>query len=197
VSLKEQTSELEEKLESLTVQLSQETESITQLKGTETEEVSRISKEREELKKGKEKLDKEKAELQEENDHLASRLRNQNKMREQLEEAVKKQQSKSGIAHEFICKFVLTHLHDLRYWKDFLERDRNYKNESDFSLSSHEDFKNLSKEQQLTTLVAALNSENHRIEKILRERETEAQEKKKYEEKKKTKKKKKRGKKKN
>jgi len=97
---------------------------------------------------------------------------------------LKKQQAKSGLAHEFICKFILTHLHDLQYWKDFLERDRNYKSEVDASIPSLEEFQKLSKEQQIPILVKALNNENARIEKILEERAQEKEKDKEQEKKK-------------
>jgi len=143
------------------------------LQDTKNEEVKKISTEKESLKNAKEKLDQEKEELVKENENLLSRLRNQQKTGEQLEEAVKKQQSKSGIAHEFICKFLLNHLQDLHYWKEFLEKDRNYKEDPVVSLPSNEDFTKLPKEQQITILISALTSENIRIEKIIEERSKE------------------------
>jgi len=169
-SIKLKNTVLEEKINVLTKLLEQETEEKVVLKGTKEGESSRISSEKEELKKAKQKLDKEKSELAIEHENLLQQIKKQQKAREELEDAVKKEQSKGGIAMEFLRKNLLEHLYDLDFSKEFLEQERQFKKE-DVQLLKKEDIQNLSYDDQALKLTKALEEENKRLENLLEERE--------------------------
>jgi len=183
-TLKEEHTVLEEKVEVLQKLLQQETEHKVELKETKEEETARVTSEREELRKAKDKLEKEKSELAAEHEELLQKLKRQQKAREDLEEAVKREQAKAGIAIDFLRKNLLEHLRDLDYWKEFLERERDYRKD-DITLLKEDNLKSLSYDDQVFELSKAVGNENTRLEKILEERERYAKE---LEEKKKEKK---------
>lgn len=142
------------------------------MKETKEQESQRIASEKEELKKAKDKLDKEKTDLVNENDQIMQRLRRQQKAKEELEEAVKKEQAKFGIAMDFLRKNILEHLREIDGWKEFLEKGRHF-NKEPVKLLLEDELKTKSPEVQIEMLNQAIVEENKRLEQILEEREKE------------------------
>jgi len=170
VSLKEHNSELQEKVEQLRKLLEKETEEKAELRENKEEESAKISSEKEILKKMKDKLDKEKEELAAEHLSLLQKLQKQQRAKDQLEEAVKKHQNKSGIGMEYIRKNLTEHLQDLAYWKEFLEKEYDFKKET-VKLLTEDNLKNDSFNDQYLKMSKAVVEENKRVESILEERE--------------------------
>jgi len=142
-------------------------------------EKDELAKEREhlkeELKSAKEKLTKEKEEIAAKNDELASNLKKVNKLREELEEIMQQQEQNQTRTITALRKHLLRHVRDMQVWKGYLERDREYDVEP-LVVISDGDCEKLPYPSQINELDEALQHENNRLEKLLREREIEAAE---------------------
>eukprot|EP01124_Arcella_intermedia_P030252 TRINITY_DN6583_c0_g1_i6.p1 TRINITY_DN6583_c0_g1~~TRINITY_DN6583_c0_g1_i6.p1 ORF type:complete len:689 (+),score=253.30 TRINITY_DN6583_c0_g1_i6:332-2398(+) len=170
VALKEEKSTLHEQIEELKNRITESSQVLVEIKESKEEQKMRITTEKEELRVEKEKLEKEKQELDNENESLVSKLRRQQRAKEELEEAVKKEQAKMGIAIQYITKFLLEHLKDLEDWKAFIERDREYKKE-DVPIPAQADIQKLSNDDQILQLCKLLMTHSSSMEGILAGRE--------------------------
>jgi len=176
---------LQEK-KALEARLTELTENITALKANSGDSVTKlqnakdeITRERdalrEELKATRDQLTREKKELEAKNAELAASLAKSKKMREELEEIMKKQQENHSKSIHVLRKHLLQHVHDMHVWKVFLEQDREYESE-DLHIVMEAELEGMEFGDQVNTLDTAISEENERLAKLLKEREAEAAE---------------------
>lgn len=170
----------------LELRVSELTENIKALQANSGDTVSalqskvdEITRERdslkEDLKNLKDQHAREKKELEEKNALLQADLNKSRKMREELEEIMKKQQENHSKSIHVLRKHLLQHVHDMHVWKVFLEQDRMYDSE-DLHIAMEKDLESLPFHEQIQTLDEAITEENNQLERLLKEREMEAAE---------------------
>jgi chromosome segregation ATPase len=150
-------------------------DTVTQLQNAKDEITRERDALREELKNVRDQLTKEKKELEAKNAELQANLNKSKKMREELEEIMKKQQENHSKSIHALRKHLLQHVHDMHVWKVFLEQDREYESE-DLHIVMEAELEGMEFGEQVTTLDTAITEENERLEKLLKERELEAAE---------------------
>jgi len=170
----------------LEARLTELTENITALQANSGDSVKKlqnakdeITRERdalrEELKNVRDQLTREKQELEAKNAELQASLNKSKKMREELEEIMKKQQENHSKSIHVLRKHLLQHVHDMHVWKVFLEQDREYESE-DLHIVMEGELEGMEFGEQVQTLDTAITEENERLAKLLKEREAEAAE---------------------
>jgi DNA repair exonuclease SbcCD ATPase subunit len=150
-------------------------DSVTKLQNAKDEITRERDALREELKSVREQLTKEKKELEAKNAELQASLNKSKKMREELEEIMKKQQEHHSKSIHVLRKHLLQHVHDMHVWKVFLEQDREYESE-DLHIVMENELEGMEFAEQVSTLDTAISEENERLAKLLKEREAEAAE---------------------
>jgi uncharacterized protein YukE len=150
-------------------------DTVTQLQNAKDEITRERDALREELKNVRDQLTREKKELEAKNAELLANLNKSKKMREELEEIMKKQQENHSKSIHALRKHLLQHVHDMHVWKVFLEQDREYESE-DLHIVMESELEGMEFGEQVVTLDTAITEENERLEKLLKERELEAAE---------------------
>jgi hypothetical protein len=150
-------------------------DTVTQLQNAKDEITRERDALREELKNTRDQLTREKKELEAKNAELLANLNKSKKMREELEEIMKKQQENHSKSIHALRKHLLQHVHDMHVWKVFLEQDREYESE-DLHIVMEAELEGMEFGEQVITLDTAITEENERLEKLLKERELEAAE---------------------
>jgi len=150
-------------------------DTVTQLQNAKDEITRERDALREELKAVRDQLTREKKELEAKNAELTAALNKARKMREELEEIMKKQQENHSKSIHALRKHLLQHVHDMHIWKVFLEQDREYESE-DLHIVMENELEGMELGEQVQTLDTAISEENERLEKLLKEREAEAAE---------------------
>eukprot|EP01120_Amphizonella_sp_Union-15-10_P014836 TRINITY_DN736_c0_g1_i1.p1 TRINITY_DN736_c0_g1~~TRINITY_DN736_c0_g1_i1.p1 ORF type:complete len:559 (-),score=148.97 TRINITY_DN736_c0_g1_i1:74-1750(-) len=184
--LSQQTKELEEKYSKAKKQLKERDEKIAFLEKQTSELTESKGKLESELKETKEDFQKRIVEKEErveslegevealtkEKEHLEDELREwkmkYNKLKEKLEESDKLQ----ILGLDALRKNLIEHVNDMNVWKDFLEQDREYASETIIKRSENEIITRPA-EDQLTYLTDALESENRKLQVLLKQREIE------------------------
>jgi len=124
---------------------------------------------REELKATKEQLKKEKESLQKENDELQTNLNKGRKAREELEDAIAKEQEVHSQNIHHLRKHLLHHVQMMHTWKNLLEQDRKYESE-DLHLDMEPQLDIYSFPNQIATLDIAIKEENEKLAALAVER---------------------------
>jgi DNA repair exonuclease SbcCD ATPase subunit len=150
-------------------------DTVTQLQNAKDEITRERDALREELKNVRDQLTREKKELEAKNAELQASLNKARKMREELEEIMKRQQENHSKSIHALRKHLLQHVHDMHVWKVFLEQDREYESE-DLHIVMESELEGMEFAEQVQTLDTAITEENERLEKLLKEREAEAAE---------------------
>jgi len=150
-------------------------DSVTKLQNAKDEMQRERDALREELKNVRDQLTKEKKDLEAKNAELQASLNKSKKMRDELEEIMKKQQENHSKSIHVLRKHLLQHVHDMHVWKVFLEQDREYESE-DLHIVMEGELEGMEFGEQVNTLDTAITEENERLAKLLKEREAEAAE---------------------
>jgi chromosome segregation ATPase len=166
---------LSELTENITALMANSGDSVTKLQNAKDEVTRERDALREELKNVRDQLTKEKKELEAKNAELQASLNKSKKMREELEEIMKKQQENHSKSIHVLRKHLLQHVHDMHVWKVFLEQDREYESE-DLHIVMEAELEGMEFGEQVSTLDTAISEENERLAKLLKEREAEAAE---------------------
>jgi len=130
---------------------------------------------REELKKAKDQLTKEKEELMAHKEELEKSSARNKKLREDLETFKKTQQQNNEKCITILRGHLLQHVKDISLWRTLLEADRQFM-EIGVKITTPDEIKGMPLNEQLRALDLAVVSDNKRLEKLVREKESEAAE---------------------
>jgi len=170
--MKETISHLADNIELLKTKTDSHTSELQNAKDELQKERDQI---REELKHTKEKLAKEKEELSQQNEQLKANLRNNSKLKQELEEILASAEQNEAMSLDILRKHVLIHIRDLHTWKVYLEEDREFEPEK-VKLTTDKQLEGKPFAEQVSLLDKALLEDNERLETLVKERELEAAE---------------------
>eukprot|EP01120_Amphizonella_sp_Union-15-10_P014839 TRINITY_DN736_c0_g2_i5.p1 TRINITY_DN736_c0_g2~~TRINITY_DN736_c0_g2_i5.p1 ORF type:complete len:562 (-),score=126.73 TRINITY_DN736_c0_g2_i5:57-1742(-) len=167
-----QLKERDEKIALLEKQTSELTETKgileSQLKETKEDFQKRIVEKEERV----ESLEGEVEALTKEKEHLEDELREWKMKYNKLQEKLVEQDKLQILGLDALRKNLIEHVNDMNVWKDFLEQDREYASETIIKRSENE-ISSRPAEDQLSFMVDALESENRKLQVLLKQREIE------------------------
>jgi len=149
--------------------------SMTQLQNAKDAASKERDAVREELKKAKDQLTKEKEELMHQKDELEKSTARNKKLREDLESFKKTQQQNNEKCIAILRGHLLQHVKDISLWRTLLEADRLF-TEDGVKLVTVDEIKGQALHEQVKSLDQAIVSDNKRLGKLVREKESEAAE---------------------
>jgi len=120
-------------------------------------------------------LNKKKEELMQQKDDLEKSNARTKKLREELEAFKKTQQQNNEKCISILRGHLLQHVKDISLWRTLLEADRQF-TEDGVKFVNPDEIKGLGLSEQLAELDKAVKNDNKRLEKLVREKESEAAE---------------------
>jgi len=166
---------MSEEMQALQTQL----EAVTEEKRVLEKNVEDLKKENMELKERYEKQLHEKDDiidkLEKEKEELENELREWKAKYDKLKEKIDERSQLELKGLEVLRKNLIEHMNDMNRWKDYLEQDRDYEADT-IQIRAENDMKGRAFEDQLSYLSGALESENRKLEVLLKQREIEEKE---------------------
>jgi len=161
--------------------LQSQLEAVIEEKRVLEKNVEDLKKQNAELKETYEKQLHEKDDmierLQHEKEDLENELREWKAKYDKLKEKVDERSQLELKALDVLRKNLIEHMNDMNIWKDYLEQGRDYEADK-IQLRAENDIKDRVFEDQLAYLSGALESENRKLEVLLKQREIQQKDKK-------------------
>eukprot|EP01120_Amphizonella_sp_Union-15-10_P001807 TRINITY_DN1194_c0_g1_i1.p1 TRINITY_DN1194_c0_g1~~TRINITY_DN1194_c0_g1_i1.p1 ORF type:complete len:462 (-),score=140.78 TRINITY_DN1194_c0_g1_i1:77-1387(-) len=110
--------------------------------------------------------------LEREKEDLENELREWKAKYDKLREKVEERSQLELKALDLLRKNLIEHMNDMNVWKDYLEQDREYESDK-IEMRAENEIKDRGFEDQISYLSDALESENRKLEALLKQREIE------------------------